>query len=138
MSSLVQVTNTTDWIRERLLDLKTQPDTAAYVVEVLASRELIDLINSSSIMMAYAAAGADFEAHRRLADSVLAAEIAFKGWLAEPELCISFARRSYATCFRLLGGQWACYAELASRLPEIITASHDAWLNCRTKTPHGL
>lgn len=132
--SLLQVTNTSEWIRARLLDLKTQPDTAAYVVGVLASRELVELINSSSITLAFAQAGADFEAHRRLADSVLAAEIAFKGWLTEPELCISFARRSYAACFRLLGGSWACYAELAGRLPEIVAASHDAWVNCQTKT----
>lgn len=132
--SLLQVTNTTEWIRARLLDLKTQPDTAAYVVGVLASKDLVELVNSSSITLAYSEAGGSFDAHRRLADSVLAAEIAFKGWLAEPDLCVSFARRSYATCFRLVGGSWACYAELASRLPEIIAVCHDAWLNCRTKT----
>ena len=126
--------NTSDWIRERLLDLKTQPDTAAYVVGVLASKELNELINNGSITLAFAEAGADFEAHRRLADGVLAAEIAFKGCLAEPELCISLARRSYAACFRILGGSWTCYAELAACLPQIIAASHEAWVNCQTKT----
>ncbi len=128
------MTNTSEWIRTRLLDLKTQPDTAAYVVGVLASRELVELINSGSITMAFAEAGTDFEAHRRLADGVLAAEIAFKGWLAEPELCINLAQRSYAACFRILNGAWTCYAELSGRLPEIIAASHDAWVNYQTKT----
>lgn len=130
------MTNTSEWIQTRLLDLKTQPDTAAYVVGVLASKDLIELINSGSITLAYAQAGVDFEANRRLADAVLAAEIAFKGWLTEPELCISFARRSYATCFRLLGGAWGCYAELAACLPQIIEVSHEAWVSCQTKKQH--
>ena len=132
--SLLQVTNTSEWIHACLLDLKTQPDTTAYVVGVLSSRDLGELISSSSITLAFAEAGADFEAHRRIADGVLAAEIAFKGWLVEPDLCVSFARRSYAACFQLLGGSWACYAELAGRLPEIIAASHNAWVSCQTKT----
>ncbi len=128
------MTNTSEWIRTCLLDLKTQPDTAAYVVGVLASKDLNEIVSSESIVLAYAQAGVCFNSHKRLADGILACEIAFKGCLAEPDLCISIARRSYATCFRLLGGSWACYAELAGRLPEIIAASHTAWLSYQTKT----
>ncbi len=80
------MTSTTEWIRARLLDLKTRPDTAAYVVGVLAGKELGGLVAGGSVTLAFMEAGADFERHRRLADGVLAAEIAFKGWLAEPEL----------------------------------------------------
>ena len=128
------MTSTEEWIRTCLLDLKTQPDTAAYVVGVLASKDLNEIVNAESIVLQYAQAGVCFNSHKRLADGILASEIAFKGCLAEPELCISIARRSYATCFRLLGGAWACYAELAGRLPEIVVASREAWLNCQTKT----
>lgn len=132
--SLLQVTSTTEWIRSRLLDLKTQPDTAAYVVGVLSARDLTEVLHVGSIVLAFHGAR-DFEAHRRLADGVLASEIAFQGWLAEPSLCVQLAQRSYNACFRLLNGAWACYGELSDRLPEIIVASREAWLSCRTRTP---
>lgn len=136
--TLLRVESTTEWIRTRLVDLRARPDTAAYVVGVLACKDLASLVDSGSITLAFARAGADFDSHRRLADGVLASEIAFQGWLAEPTLCVDFARRSYSTCFRLLGGSWGCYGELADRLPEIIGAARDAWLSCRTRTPRAL
>lgn len=129
------MTSTTEWIRSRLLDLKTRPDTAAYVVGVMAGSDLTELLHIGSIVLAFRDAGGSFDSHRRLADGVLAAEIAFHGWLSEPVLCVQLAQRSYGTCDRLLGGAWACYAELAARLPEIIDASRDAWVSCRTRTP---
>ncbi len=77
-------------------------------------------------MLAYAKAGSDFESHRRIADSVMLAEIAFQGWLTQPDLCIDLARRSYATCSRLLHKSWPCYDELADQLPNIIICSRQA------------
>jgi hypothetical protein len=135
--SLLQVTSTSEWIRARLLDLKTRPETNAYVVGVLCDKKLEELVVAGSVVLAFAKAGVDFDSHRRLADGVLASEVAFKGWLAEPDLCVELARRSYATCYRLLGGSWELYVELADRLPDIIEASRDA-LSCRTRTPGAL
>lgn len=106
------------------------------MVGVLADKNVGDIVHAGSVVLAFGRAGVDFEAHRRLADGVLVSEIAFHGWLTEPDLCVSLARQSYMTCFRLLNGSWACYEELSARLPEIIEASRDAWLSCRTRTPH--
>lgn len=128
------MTSTSEWIRARLLGLKTRPETAAYVVGVMSDKGLGGLVSNGSVVLAFAEAGLDFDSHRRLADGVLASEVAFQGWLAEPELCVSLARRSYLTCYRLLGNSWELYVELADRLPDIILASRDA-LNCRTRTP---
>ncbi len=130
------MTNTSEWIRSQLLGLKTRPETAAYVAGVMADKELTELVVHSSVVISFAKAGLDFGAHRRLADGVLASEVAFQGWLAEPELCVGLARRSYLTCYRLLGNSWELYVELADRLPDIILASREA-LSCRTRTPHG-
>ncbi len=126
MMSLLQVTSTSEWLRARLLVLKTRPETAAYVVGVMADKGLGELVVNGSVVLAFAKAGLDFDAHRRLGDGVLASEVAFQGWLAEPELCVEFARRSYLTCYRLLGNSWDLYVELADRLPDIILASRDA------------
>lgn len=101
----------------------------------MAGKDLTDLLHGGSIVLAFRDAGGRFESHRKLADGVLAAEIAFHGWLTEPALCVQLAQRSYGTCNRLLGGAWACYDELALRLPEIIAASREAWVSCRTRTP---
>jgi len=128
------VTSTSEWMRTQLLALKTRPETAAYVVGVMADKQLGELVGAGSVVLAYSRAGLDFDAHRRLGDGVLASEIAFRGWLTEPELCVEFARRSYVTCYRLLGCTWELYGELADRLPDIIQASRDA-LSCRTRTP---
>jgi hypothetical protein len=134
--TLLQVKSTTEWIQTRLANLSARPDTTAYVIGVLACKDLTNLVDSGSITLAFAKAGIDFDSHRRLADGVLASEIAFHGWLVEPTLCVDFARRSYSTCFYLLGGSWDCYGELADRLPEIINASREAWLSCQTRIPH--
>jgi hypothetical protein len=121
-------------MRSRLLDLKTRPETAAYVVGVMTDKRLGELVVAGSVVLAYSRAGLDFDAHRRIGDGVLASEVAFHGWLTEPDLCVDFARRSYSTCYRLLGSTWDLYVELADRLPDIIHASRDA-LSCRTRTP---
>lgn len=84
------------------------------------------MLTRRSIVLAAAEAGADFNAHRVIGDSVLASEIAFRGWLAEPDLCVLLASRSYLTCHRILGGEWQLYAELSGRLAEIIEVSRAA------------
>lgn len=127
------MTSTSEWLRACLLDLKTRPETAAYVVGVLADKQLGELVVAGSIVIAFSKAGLNFDVHRRIGDGVLASEVAFKGWLTEPTLCVEFARRSYLTCYRLLGNEWELYVELADRLPDIIQSSRDA-LSCRTRT----
>jgi len=117
----------TEWIRTRLLGLKTRPETAAYIIGVLGDKQLGDLVSGGSIVLAFSRAGLDFESHRRLGDGVLASEIVFKGWLTEPALCVDLARKSYITCYRLLGCNWDLYVELADRLPDIILASREAF-----------
>lgn len=131
MMTLTQATGMAEWIKERLASLEARPDTVAYVVGVLSSKDLARLLDAGSIVLAYAGAGLDFEAHRRLADGVLAAEVAFRGWLAEPELCVRLASSSYATCWRLLNRAWPCFEELSARLPAIISVARAAWPNAR-------
>jgi hypothetical protein len=92
---------------------------------VLTDRELAELVACGSIVLAFANA-VEFDNRRRLADGVLAAEIAFPGWHAQPDLCVDLARRCYALCWRTLRPHWPLYEELADRLPEIIKAGRVA------------
>ncbi len=105
--------------------LRARPDTIAYVVGVMADRELAELVVCGSIVLAFAEA-TDFDRRRRLADGVLAAEIAFAGWHADPTLCVDLARRSYESCWRSMRPHWPLYEELADRLPEIISSARQA------------
>lgn len=92
---------------------------------MLVDRELAELVVCGSIVLAYAEAN-DFDRRRRLADGVLAAEVAFVGWHEQPDLCVDLARRCYAACWRYLRPHWPLYEELADRLPEIIVAGRQA------------
>lgn len=92
---------------------------------MLIDRELAELVVCGSVVLAFADA-TDFDSRRRLADGVLAAEIAFVGWHQNPTLCVDLARRSYESCWRLMRPHWPLYEELADRLPEIIAAGRQA------------
>lgn len=83
--------------------------------------ELSELVVHGSIVLSFANA-VNFDQKRRLADGILAAEMAFHGWHTQPELCIDLARRCYASCWRTLQPHWPLYEELADRLPEIVLA----------------
>lgn len=111
--------NLSEWMSEKLRNLGTRADTAAYVVGVLSDRDLTELVTAGSVVLAYTR-NREFDQHRRLADGVLAAEVAFPGWLKESALCVDLARRSYATCWRMLRGKWMLYDELSDRLGVII------------------
>jgi hypothetical protein len=113
------------WFRAKLESLRARPDTTAYVAGVLTDRELAGLVVCGSIVLAFAEAS-EFDHRRRLADGVLAAEVAFVGWHQQPELCVDLARQCYASCWRTLRPHWPLYEELADRLPEIILAGRQA------------
>jgi hypothetical protein len=120
-------TNLSRWIQLKLESLKARPDTIAYVVSVLSDKQLTEFVVSNSVVLAYIKA-IDFEQRRRLADGVLAAEIAFVGWHAQSDLCVDLARRCYASCWNILRPNWPLYEELADRLPEIIQGGRQAIL----------
>ncbi len=125
---LTLTTTVEECLRGRLHDIGATPVTTAYVIGVLASKGLNDdLAMLGSVTLTFHRAGLDFNANRTLADSVLASEVAFKGWLVEPDLCVDLARISYSRCWRLLRGTWTCYDELADRLPSVIRNANAAW-----------
>jgi len=95
------------------------------VAGVLLDRQLADLVVCGSIVLAFSNA-VEFDQRRRLADGVLAAEVAFVGWHEQPDLCVDLARQCYAPCWRTLRPHWPLYEELADRLPEIIALSRQA------------
>jgi hypothetical protein len=107
------------WFQTKLKNAKARPDTIAYVAGILTDHKLANLVVCGSVVLAFSNA-VQFDEKRKLADGVLAAEIAFSGWHAQPELCIELARRSYASCWNILKPHWPLYEELADRLPEIV------------------
>jgi hypothetical protein len=117
--------NLLSWFRKKLENLRARPDTTAYVAGVLIDRELGELVVCGSVVLAFAEA-TEFDMRRRLADGVLAAEVAFVGWHQQPDLCVDLARQCYASCWRTLRPHWPLYEELADRLPEIIVAVRQA------------
>lgn len=115
------------WAAEILERSGIRADVSAYVSGVLSERDLAELVCAGSVVLA-ASEAVTFEHHRRLADGVLAAEVAFPGWLSEPELCVTLARRSYEACWRILRGRWELYGELAERLPSVISVAERAFV----------
>lgn len=89
-------------------------------------RNLVDSIGQGSIVLSFVEA-VDFDAKRRLADSVLVSQIAFRGWSREEELCVELARRCYGSCWRMLRPSWQLYEELADRLPVIVEMARSSW-----------
>lgn len=113
----------TSWLTTRFENLDAQPDTVAYVVNLLASKELTDLMSVGSVVLAYSRAF-DFDSKRRLADYVLASEVLFKGNITQPKLCVGLAMDCYRQCWTILRPSWPLYKELSLRLPNIIDGAH--------------
>lgn len=113
-------------LHQNLSKVKAKPETIAYVVGLLTDKNLSEVLHVGSIVLSYHRA-TTFDQKRKIGDCVLASEIAFKGWLTEPELCISIAGACYDYCWRNLTPRWSLYEELSSRLPTIIDMSRRAF-----------
>jgi hypothetical protein len=125
LSLIDQQKELTTWLSTRLRDLDASQETTAYIVNLLASKELMDLLSIGSVVLAYSKA-MDFDSKRRLADYVLASEITLRGHLTEPVLCVELAMSCYHQCWKILRPAWPLYKELSIRLPSIIDSAHSA------------
>lgn len=109
------------WFAERLQGLQYSPEALAYVTGVLSNKrwEHMDL-SHDSIVMAYQEAQlfGDFSSFQRIGDWVLFIDAVhpqhFNGVRDTVE---TLGRLSYYRCYRLMGGQWRVYEELADELP---------------------
>jgi hypothetical protein len=109
------------WFAERLRGLQYSPEALAYVAGILSTKkwDLADMSNES-VVLAYQGAqlSGDFSAFQRIGDWVLFVDAVhpqhFNGVRDTVE---TLGRLSYYRCYRLMGGQWRVYEELADELP---------------------
>jgi len=76
-----------------------------------------------SIVLAYAEARAryDFIRFQRIGDWVLWVGVCYPGFIQQDRHIIeTIGRRSYDACYRITGGSWVIYEELADELPAIV------------------
>lgn len=117
------VTRMDGWFADRLKGLPHSPEAVAYVVGVLGKRrwEGEDLSNSSLLLEYQAAAlKGDFVGFQRIGDWVLFIDSVHPGHFnGVRDFVENIGRLSYYRCFRLMGGSWRVYEELADELPSL-------------------
>jgi|SRR5579871_4567820 len=115
---------------EKLKALPRDPETVAYVVGVLGKRKWEgDDLSQDSILLAYVDANekGDFAGFQRIGDWVLFADIMVPAhFTGVREFVENVGRLSYYRCFRLMGGKWRVYEELADDFPRLVTQVRQA------------
>ena len=108
---------------DRLKGLPHSPETIAYVVGVLGKRRWEDDdLSNESIVLAYqdASLKGDFASLQRIGDWVLFVDSVMPDHIKDVrEVVETLGRLSYYRCFRLMGGKWRIYEELADELPKL-------------------
>ena len=110
------------WFETRLDPLPHSAEAKAYVAGVFAGfiHSTDGVLAKESLVLAYAAAReiGSIPQHQRIGDWVLWAQT----FAPDPRNVVvveSMGRLSYYACFKLLGGQWRLYEELADDLPRL-------------------
>jgi hypothetical protein len=108
---------------DRLKGLPHSPETIAYVVGVLGKRRWDDDdLSNRSVVLAYQEASlkGDFASLQRIGDWVLFVDSVMPDHIKDVRECVeTMGRLSYYRCFRLMGGKWRIYEELADELPTL-------------------
>jgi hypothetical protein len=108
---------------DRLRGLQGNPETIAYIVGVLSKRRWDeDDLSNQSVVLAFHDAGlkGDFATFQRIGDWVLFIDTVFPEHFNGVRECVeNIGRLSYYRCFRLMGGKWHVYEELADELPSL-------------------
>ena len=107
---------------ERLAKLQVRADTLAYIIALLNDfKRATNDLSKESLTLAYfdAVRTGEFAKFQRIGDWVLFAASIVPQSITEHQLVISIGQRSYASCARIMKGEWVLYEELALELPRI-------------------
>ena len=109
---------------DRLQGLPVSAEVNAYVVGVLGKRRWDeDNMCQQSLVLAYQAAAlsGDFTAFQRIGDWVLWVDSVMPAHVKEThDVVQNLGRLSYYRCYRMMGGRWKVYEELADELPALV------------------
>ncbi len=101
------------------------PETIAYIVGVLSKRRWdSDDLSNQSVVLTFqdACLKGDFVTFQRIGDYVLFIDTAYPEHFNGIRECVeNVGRLSYQRCFRLMGGKWRVFEELADELPSLVS-----------------